>query len=742
MIIPALVRLYDRMAESGSAEVAPPGYSLQQVSFKVVLRKNGELVGFEPVFNETRREIKPKRVASGKPAGEPAFKVERRPQRLCVPGSSGSTSNIQPKYLWGNAAYILGLSTKGKPERTLKEFEAFRQFHLSARSQVNAESFDAICKFLENWKPANLLQHPNISDMAKTGNGVFQIVGEKAYVHENPEFNEWWEGQLIASDNQNIMIYPSLVDGRKKIIARIHQPQITTGVPKVPTTGAALVSINIDKLAFESYGKKQAFNAPVGVDEASKYCKALQKLTSDSLHRVMIADTSYIFWSEGTPESDREFCGFFNLALDDAASDKLPIDAARIRGFMQRVCSGLKVEEFGEASTPFYILGLTAQAKARLGVRLWQNSSVADIAKRVEEFQRLFEIANASGKTSSSPSIKQIVRASGRTKKDGLIEDDSVDPALASDLARCILSGNRLPLRLFAQVKERIATEAHVDFARASVLKACLLSQGVEVMDIYLNKNHPNPAYHCGRILAILAIVQECAIGKVGSSIVRRNLSAAMSAPSLILPRLERNAEIAHYPKCEGDIGEFLRDQTKDASTVLRDRIPGVLDTRDQGVFLLGYYHQERWLEAELPVSENQKNRRLAALKHRTQKGEWVRSKNESRLADILCELGIAYVYEPKPLFSCWPDFYVPAGTRKQDVYIEYLGGSKDHENYNRRWETKLQEYERAKITTAGGDEGKLLILDYRNTPFDEIGIRKQLRSLTFRDATDETESQ
>ena len=38
-------------------------------------------------------------------------------------------------------------------------------------------------------------------------------------------------------------------------------------------------------------------------------------------------------------------------------------------------------------------------------------------------------------------------------------------------------------------------------------------------MSVYLNKEHPEPAYQCGRLLAMLASLQYSALGDVGAGV-------------------------------------------------------------------------------------------------------------------------------------------------------------------------------------------------------------------------------
>ena len=81
---------------------------------------------------------------------------------------------------------------------------------------------------------------------------------------------------------------------RKSELARLH-PQIS-GVVGANTSGAAIVSFNLD--AFESYGKSQSYNAPVGTRDAFRYTTALNRLLADDARRVRIGDATVVFWSD------------------------------------------------------------------------------------------------------------------------------------------------------------------------------------------------------------------------------------------------------------------------------------------------------------------------------------------------------------------------------------------------------------------------------------------------------------
>lgn len=116
-------------------------------------------------------------------------------------------------------------------------------------------------------------------------------------------------------------------------------------------------------------------------------------------------------------------------------------------------------------------------------------------------------------------------------------------------------------------------------------------------MTAYLNPDHPAAAYHCGRLLAVLANLQRAALGDVGAGVVQRYYAAASQTPGLILGRLVGNAR-NHLGKLEGGLAYWYENQIADVMSRLKDNAPRILDLEGQGLFALGYYQQLATLRA------------------------------------------------------------------------------------------------------------------------------------------------
>jgi hypothetical protein len=125
MILQSLYELYDRLSRDPEYNIPPPGYSLQRISFKVVIKPDGTLYNIEDA-----------RMAVGK-------KFVSIP--VIVPGSTKTSgSGFNPCFLWDNTGYLLGYKTAEKDrERARESFQSFRNKHMVLESAISA-SFSAL----------------------------------------------------------------------------------------------------------------------------------------------------------------------------------------------------------------------------------------------------------------------------------------------------------------------------------------------------------------------------------------------------------------------------------------------------------------------------------------------------------------------------------------------------------------------------------------------------------------------
>ena len=114
-------------------------------------------------------------------------------------------------------------------------------------------------------------------------------------------------------------------------------------------------------------------------------------------------------------------------------------------------------------------------------------------------------------------------------------------------------------------------------------------------MTTKLNEFETDPAYLCGRIMAVLARIQLAAMPEVGVGVVQRYYAAASATPALTLGRMIRTAQIAHLPKIRKDkkgLTIWFENQLAEIWNKLNQAPPSVLNLKEQTLFAMGYYHQ------------------------------------------------------------------------------------------------------------------------------------------------------
>ena len=101
-------------------------------------------------------------------------------------------------------------------------------------------------------------------------------------------------------------------------------------------------------------------------------------------------------------------------------------------------------------------------------------------------------------------------------------------------------------------------------------------------------------AYQYGRVLALLADIQQAALGDVGAGLTQRYFSAASATPPLVIGRLVRLAQTGHLPKLKPGLRAWFEERLAEAWAPLRavDVRSAPLSLEDQTLFALGYYHQ------------------------------------------------------------------------------------------------------------------------------------------------------
>ena len=586
MILQRLAEHYDRivLSEEEEAQLAPPGSSLQKVSFCVVLEPDGRLNSLQSLQQQDGKKL----VATS----------------MIVPGQSKpSGQGLNPCFLWDNASYLLGWSADQDPDKTARAalaFEAFRRRHITSESQIAHPAFTAVCSFLRSWAPKSAIDHAVTLAELATNFGVFRIAGDVNYVHE-----------LIAvpvqAEEAGAALEPGLtrgmclVSGTIDDIARLHEPKIK-GVAGSQSSGALLVSFNAS--AYESYGKTQSFNASVGVTSAFKYANALNYLLNRRDRRVSLGDSTVIFWADHPNVLEDCLSELFSEPLHTEAPT-ITEDQERVRQaklLLTRLRDGAAgpVDSDDELPTKFFLLCLSPNA-SRVSVRLWVEADAPELRYRLA--MHLRDVALAYAKDDRLLTLRRIVTATGRAERDAKgklkgFDTKAISPQLAGDLARSVLTGTAYPQSLLATMIRRIHSDGEVAYARVAAIKACVVRNSrlrgnpLEV-PVTLDSAESNAGYICGRLFALLEKLQtDSAGGELNSTIKDRYFSSSSTTPALVFPRLFRLSQ-HHLAKLETGQKIFYDRQIGEVLGQL-DQFPRQLALEDQGRFVIGYFHQRQ----------------------------------------------------------------------------------------------------------------------------------------------------
>lgn len=573
MILQALVKYYENLVEE--EKVSKQGWCSAKVSYEIELSKEGEI----------------KNIICLKIEEERGKKTVIRPQNLLVPEMVTRSSGVSANFLCDNAKYLLGISQENdeKDKKRAEEcFLAARDKHLSLLNHAEGEMAKAICLFFQNWKPEKAMEYPKISenweDITDGGNLIFGMGTH--YAQDDMQIKRIWDNRKMEIDQEAKGI--CLVTGEQEEISRIHRG--IKGVPGAQSSGAALVSFNAP--SFESYGKEQSYNAPVGKYAEFAYTTALNYLLSDRKYSLQIGDTMVVFWAEsGKTDYQDAFLECMEPPVDNQEE---------LKGLFERIQEGKPIIIKGNELNPeqrFFILGLAPNA-ARLSVRFFYENSFGKILTNISEHYKRMEIIKPKWEENQYLGVQEMLFETVNKK--------SIDKKPISNMAtmtfRAILSGDRYPARLYSDTLIRIRAEQDekkLSWKRMSIIKTYLIhnykwKEGENYMG--LNEESNDIAYVLGRLFSVLESIQADANPGIQATIRDRYFNSACGTPASVFPVLiklknshmkkigrEKEGTKKYYEKLFADIMWKINEQ---------EGFPKRLSLEEQGKFALGYYHQ------------------------------------------------------------------------------------------------------------------------------------------------------
>lgn len=581
MILQSLVEYYEALEKKG--KITRPGWCKAKISFALDISETGDLLDVIPLKIEKQR---------GK-------KTVMEPLQMEVPEMVTRSSGVSANFLCDNSGYFLGIDNKGKPKRSKECFAAAKNKHLAILEGIEGTTARAVRRFFESWNPDCAAGHTaikeSLDEIISGGNLVFCVNGD--WAQDEHEIREAWENSRGNAEWENEGI--CLVTGQKTEISRIHG--LIKGVPGAQSSGAALVSFNAP--AFESYGKEQSYNAPVGTYAAYAYTTALNHLLADRSHTSQIGDTTVVYWAE---DGDEKYQNIFGGAVDPSVDNQDIIDGVFKSLEAGKTIAVDEVEESLSLEQKFYILGLAPNA-ARIAVRFFYQDSFGNILRHLKEHYDRMEIVRPAADEMRYMGIWRMLQETVNKKS----RDKKPVSNMAGSVYRAVISGGQYPASLFLGVMGRIRAEqddkdSHIrkiTKGRAAIIKAYLIRSGYvkkEEITVSLNEDSRNVAYTLGREFAVLEAIQEEANPGINATIKDKYFNSACATPAAIFPvlfklknshirKIKNRGRVVDLEKLLGELQN--RIPVTEGQTV---PCPRRLSLEEQGMFILGYYHQNQ----------------------------------------------------------------------------------------------------------------------------------------------------
>lgn len=556
-----LKSLYD-YAQSHSDSIPVGGMEWKEIEFVVVIDADGNFKRFES------RRIDKKHCAR--------FLVAKGVKRTYAP-----KSNV----LWDNGKYVLGLGEKA--DKCYPLFvDVVRDI---SEKHPDDKSIHALSEFYDKWDSTG-------KSMAEADAMYSQVMDGLA---SNFSFRLEEDDMLIAEkkDLFNYLLNETkeeVVKGRCLVTGEYGRIVKTTTATPLPDNSpmAALVSFQTNS-GYDSYGKSQAYNAPISLDAEEAYSAALKAfLGKDSRNKVRLSDRIFLFWGSGDNDVSRELeeglLSIFEIPdkKDTLANEKIH----KVEKLFKAVFSG---EIKTTLSDRFHILGL-APNTGRIAVVMWMDSELKDFAGNMLRHFEDMEIIDIRKPEKQKP-YKGVYSMISAATQGGKLSDAL--PRLVEATVNAVISGLRYPFPLYSQVLQRIRSELAdmgVTVPRIAILKAYINRNNNNTnhkqLLPMLDKSNTNAGYLCGRLTAVLEKIQTDA--QSGDSIRTRYMGAASATPATVLPAM-LNLSIHHSEKLSDATRIFYEQIKQEIVDKISDTgFPAHLDLNDQGRFFVGYYHQ------------------------------------------------------------------------------------------------------------------------------------------------------
>lgn len=545
------------------------------VPWLINVRADGHFLGVTPRMDE---------VARGK-------KKALVPRPLAIPRSPVNRNSGEHPLLSADAIeYVLGVGPWTLPKDQDKHkvhFEAFVSLIHQAAEATHDDALLACDRFYA--QPEEVSRAREALKEAKGGAIVALSTPADAVVNR-PAIREYWSRQYDREYSARLgeNTGECIISGEIGPIAPTHEK--IKGATSLGGQPAGVSLMSFDKESFRSYGWVQNQNSPVSPNRAMAYVLAINDLLRiGGGHRKDIVGVGFLFWLRRPGEFDP-------FSFLDPTREQQPNLAS-----LKEVEALLDFDRVVDPDpNQFYMVGVSGNG-GRLRVRYWLDAALPAVKANLRSWHRGLRVASLNGEEPRPIWLWQIEQAIDRTG----------EPPAHKVIALLRRAVEGLPLgsavlsSLLTRMRHTPPTEwkpAQLGLLRLCVNDAAAVrKEGDAEVTEALDPGQKNPAYLCGRLLAVYDSLQYAASGetKVNLTVADRYYALASTDPRIAFPKIEnlgqkhlrklRRDRIAAAISIEQNIEE-LHDALGQSAEY---KFPSRLSLEDQGRFALGFHHQK-----------------------------------------------------------------------------------------------------------------------------------------------------
>lgn len=473
--------------------------------------------------------------------------------------------------------------------RLLAKHEYFVE--LLEQATADCPVLAACARFLRSKANLQLVQERLAAAKARpTERATFRVGTE--FPVDLSDWHPWWRGfraSLSRDGGKNKRRLMRCFQTGELVEALKTHPKVK-GLAAVGGQPSGCVLIGFDKEAFTSYGLEQSDNAAVSEEAAAVYVNALNDLVTKADRPI--AGTLLIYWFKEAVAAEDDPLNWVKGVLGSGPEGEELEALQRARRLLEGISKGQRPDLAGNT----FHAAIISAAGGRVMVRDWLEGSFAQLARNALLWFEDLTICTRDGtRLARDPGLPAIMFS--------LVRQDLTElaPSLAAEMWHAALFNRPIPRLAVSAALQRIRAEivdpdkvpnhARMGLIKAYHVRKTRLQGGEDALKPYLNEEHPSPAYQAGRLMAVLAAIQQAALGDVGASIVQRYYAAASTTPALVLGRLVRQSQF-HLNKLDKGLASWYERIIAAVMGRLGNGLPVTLDPEGQSLFALGYYQQ------------------------------------------------------------------------------------------------------------------------------------------------------